>query len=149
MKKSALCLTALLLLASALPAIDVGVIAGPISKPANLAYGLSFGTGFPVPFMKLEFELYKISDEPAKSMSAAVKFRAKLGAFSPYAAIGAGTEFDRISLHLKDDYNGYTFLALGAHLHLAPLLSLRFDARILHFAAHSRARISGGVFLHL
>lgn len=149
MKQRTLALMVLLLLATALPAIDLGVIAGPVSKPANLAYGLSLGTGFPVPFIKLEFELYKISDEPAKSASAAVKFRAKLGVLSPYVAVGAGTQFEKISLHLKDDYDGYTFLAVGAHLHLAPLLSLRFDARFLHFVAGARTRLTGGVFLHL
>lgn len=151
MKRNLLLMIFLLgIISFTLPAIEAGIIAGPINHGSNMTYGLSFGSGFPVPFLKLEFELYKISDETAKSMSAAIKFRTKLGSFSPYATLGIGTQFAKISFRFKEDYDGYLFLGLGAHLHLAPLISLRADVRFLHFAARlNRTRISGGVFLHL
>jgi hypothetical protein len=149
--KRMLCLLAVLgLAATALPAIEAGLIAGPINHETSMAYGFSVGSGFPVPFLKLEFELYKISDESVKSMSGAIKFRTKLGPLSPYAALGVGAQFGKLSFRFKQDYDGYSFLALGTHLHMSPMVSLRFDIRFLQFAANlNRTRISGGVFLHL
>ncbi len=150
MKKTLAAFACLFVAVAALPAVEAGLFIGPVNHPSNLALGASFGTGFFVPLMKLEFEIYKISDEPARSMSAALKIRPKLGNLAPYAALGLGAQFSRLSLHFKEDYDGYTFLALGAHLHLVKLLSLRADVRFLHFAAGmNRTRITGGVFLHL
>lgn len=129
-------------------ALDLGVIAGSISRPSSFTYGLSAGSGAIVPMLKFEFEGCRISETGWNSLSAAIKIRPKFGVFAPYAVLGAGGEFEKLNFHFSD-YNFYTFIGGGFHLFFTSMFSLRADLRFLHLPDADRVRISGGFFIHL
>ncbi len=129
-------------------ALDAGLIAGSIRQPSGFFYGLSAGSGTFVPMLKFEFEGYRISETGWNSLSAAVKFRPKFGSFAPYAALGAGGEFEKLNFKFSD-YNFYTFIGGGFHLFFTSMFSLRADLRFLHFSDLNKTRISAGIFIHL
>lgn len=141
-------LTALLLLCLRLPAVELGLAAGSLSRPSSFGYGLSFGSGAFVPLVFLEFEGWRIDEGGRKQLSAAVKLRPKLGAFAPYAVLGAGSEFQTLSLRFSEQ-DFFTFAGGGLHLFLSGMLSLRADLRFLHLPYGNRFRASGGIFVHL
>jgi len=141
-------LLALLLLAAAAPALDLGAIAGSQSDANGFVFGLSLGSGTVVPLLKLEFEGMRLPDAGGNALSAALKLRPKFGAFAPYAVLGAGAEFARLNLHFGD-YGFYTFIGGGFHYFLAAMFSLRADIRFLNLPAGGKTRLSGGLFLHL
>ena len=148
MIKKTIFLTACLLLASHISALDAGLIGGSISQPSSFFYGLSAGSGTIVPMVKFEFEGYKIRESGLNSLSAAVKFRPKFGSFAPYAFLGAGSEFEKLNFRFSE-YNFYSMVGGGFHIFFSSMFSLRFDLRFLHFSDIDKSRVSGGVFLHL
>ena len=148
MIKKALCLAGLFSLCLNSLALDLGLVAGSISRPSSFTYGVSVGSGTIVPMLKFEFEGCRISETGWNSLSAAVKFRPKFGIFAPYAVLGAGGEFEKLNFKFSE-YNFYTFIGGGFHLFFTSMLSLRADLRFLHLPDADRTRISGGIFLHL
>jgi hypothetical protein len=136
-----LCLNAL--------ALDAGFIAGSVTQPGSFFYGLSFGSGTFVPLVKFEFEGWRIQKSGMNNLSAAVKLRPSLGKFAPYALLGAGTLFERLTFHFGSDYEFYTFIGGGLHVFFTSMFSLRADLRFLHFKDANQTRISGGFFIHL
>ena len=129
-------------------ALDAGLIAGSVSRPSSFFYGLSFGSGTIIPMLKFEFEGWWIKETGMNTLSAAVKFRPSLGKFAPYAVLGGGGEFEKLTFHFSE-YEFYTFVGGGLHLFFTSMFSLRFDLRFLHFSAVNQTRISGGFFIHL
>lgn len=148
MIKKSLAASVLLLLALQAPAFELGLAAGSISKPASLGYGLSFSSGAFVPLVFLEFEGWRIDEGGLKQLSAGVKLRPKLGSFSPYAIVGAGSEFRTLSLRFSEQ-DFFTFVGGGLHLYLSGMLSLRGDLRLQHLPYGNRFRASAGLFIHL
>ena len=148
MIKKALCLAGLFSLCLSSFALDLGLVAGSISRPSSFTYGVSVGSGTIVPMLKFEFEGCRISETGWNSLSAAVKFRPKFGIFAPYAVLGAGGEFEKLNFKFSE-YNFYTFIGGGFHLFFTSMLSLRADLRFLRLPDADRTRISGGIFLHL
>jgi hypothetical protein len=138
----------LLLLALQLPAFELGLAAGSISRPAGLCYGLSFSSGAFVPLVFLEFEGWRLDEGGLKQLSAGVKVRPKLGSFSPYAIVGAGSEFRTLSLRFSEQ-DFFTFVGGGLHLYLSGMLSLRGDLRLQRLPSGNRFRASAGLFIHL
>jgi len=147
MIKKALCLAGLFSLCLNSFALDLGLVAGSISRPSSFTYGVSVGSGTIVPMLKFEFEGCRISETGWNSLSAAVKFRPKFGIFAPYAVLGAGGEFEKLNFKFSE-YNFFTFIGGGFHLFFTSMLSLRADLRFLHLPDADRTRISGGIFLH-
>lgn len=129
-------------------ALDAGLIAGSISQPSSFFYGLSIGSGTIIPMLKFEFEGCRIKETGMNALSAAVKLRPAFGKFAPYAVLGAGGEFEKLTFHTSE-YEFYTFFGGGLHIFFTSMFSLRFDLRFLHFSAVDQTRISGGLFLHL
>jgi hypothetical protein len=148
MSKKTVLLAGLLCLGLNTFALDIGLIAGSVSQPSSFFYGLSFGSGTIIPMLKFEFEGCRIQESGMNTLSAAVKFRPKFGRFAPYAVLGAGGEFEKLTFHFSQ-YDFYTFVGGGLHLFFTSMFSLRFDLRFLHFSALNQTRISGGIFLHL
>lgn len=144
-----LILAAFLLAGQSLQAINLGVMAGSVSKPSQSFWGFSGQMGMIVPVLKLDFEWARYSGDPdTNAMTAGIMVRPKLGKISPFGVLGVGTEFDTISFEFSR-YNSYSFFGFGVHLFLMDIMSLRADARFLHFTDHSRFRISAGLFVHL
>ncbi|MEI6614643.1 MAG: hypothetical protein WCL37_07080 [Chrysiogenales bacterium] len=137
-----------LLLALHASALDAGFVAGSISQPASFFFGLSAGMGLFVPMLKFEFEGYKLKESELNSLSAAAKFQPKFGRFAPYIFLGAGSEFTKLNFHFSE-YHFYTMTGGGLHIFFSSMFSLRFDLRFLHFSDSDRARVSGGIFIHL
>jgi hypothetical protein len=137
-----------LLLAVNASALEVGLIAGSISRPTSFCYGLSAGFGIIVPTLKFEFEGYRFGGSAMNSLSVAVKFRPKFGKFAPYVLLGAGGNFEKLDFHFSE-YSFYTMMGCGLHILFSSLFSLRFDGRLLLFSGSNNIRISGGVFFHL
>jgi len=129
-------------------ALDAGLIAGSVSQPSSFFYGLSIGSGTIIPMLKFEFEGFRVKETGWNSLSAAVKFRPAFGKFAPYAVLGAGGEFEKLTFHFSE-YEFYTFVGGGLHLFFTSMFSLRFDLRFLHFSEVNQTRISGGFFIHL
>lgn len=148
MTRRCLFLAALLLAAVSAPALDLGVAAGSLSRPRSFYYGLSLGSGTVVPLLKLEFEGGRVAATDMNSLSAALKLRPKFGALAPYAVLGAGAEFARLTLRFKE-YDFYTFYGAGIHFFPAAMISLRADLRFLNLPAGGKTRVSGGLFVHL
>ena len=146
-RKTAL-LAGLLILCLDAFALDLGLIAGSISRPASFFYGLSAGSGTIVPMLKFEFEGYRIRETGWNSLSAAVKLRPKFGKLAPYAVLGAGGEFEKLNFRFSE-YKFYTYIGGGLHLFFTSMFSLRFDLRFLHLPDANKTRISGGFFIHL
>lgn len=136
--------------------VEVGVTGGAMSKKidSGFHYGLALTTGFLVPMVKFEFEVYKMKENVAtvatkdKTLCVGVKLRPKLGKFAPYAIIGVGGEFDSFGLVLGD-YHKFTFFGGGCHLFLIDMLSIRADIRYMHFSDMNKTRFSAGAFLHI
>ncbi len=148
MIKKILFASVLLLLALHVPAFELGLAGGSISRPAGFCYGLSFSSGAFVPLVFLEFEGWRIDEGGRKQLTAGVKLRPKLGAFSPYAVLGAGSEFRTLSLRFSEQ-DFFTFVGGGLHVYLSGMLSLRGDLRLQHLPYGNRFRASGGIFIHL
>lgn len=129
-------------------AFEAGLIAGSVSQPASFFYGLSVGSGTIIPMVKFEFEGWRFKETGMSTLSAAVKFRPAFGKFAPYALLGAGGAFEKLTFHFSE-YEFYTFAGGGLHLYFTSMFSLRFDLRFLHFSELNQTRISGGLFLHL
>ncbi len=132
-------------------AFEIGAIGGTITNPSHSVYGVSGGMGMLVPMIKFELELYRIHGaefpEFSNVITGAVKFRPKLGKFSPYAVLGAGAEFDSLGFDF-DDYAKFTFIGGGVHYNITGMLSLRGDVRFMNYSGYNRTRISGGLFIH-
>lgn len=148
MNKKMLLLAIILLCALSASALDLGLVAGSLSRPSGFFYGFSVGSGTIVPILKLEFEGYRISATGRNSLSVAVKLRPKFGAVAPYAVLGAGTEFAKLNFRFSE-YDAYTFIGGGIHYFLTSMISLRADVRFLNLPAADKTRISGGFFIHL
>lgn len=148
MSKKTLLFAFILLCALSSPALDLGLVAGSVSRPASFFYGISAGSGTIVPMLKFEFEGCRVSETGWNSLSAAVKFRPKFGIFAPYAVLGAGGEFEKLNFRFSD-YEFYTFIGGGFHVFFNSMISLRADLRFLNFSSADRTRISGGFFIHL
>ncbi len=153
MKKIAIFTVLSLVLATGLFSIELGLIGGNISNPSHGFYGLSSGSGFFVPMLKIEFELYRKTktEDPefANTASAGIKFRPGFGPFMPYAVVGVGAEFKKFTLDFgKDKYDFFTFIGGGVHYKVAGMISLRADIRFLNFSDYNRTRLSAGVFFH-
>jgi len=148
MIKRAFILSVILFLCLDAQALDLGVIAGSISRPSSFCYGLSIGSGTFLPLLKLEFEGTRAKESARNSLSAAVKIRPKFGRLAPYVLLGAGGEFARLNFRFSE-YDFYTFVGGGLHVLFESLFSLRVDVRFLHFSQINQTRISGGVFVHL
>jgi hypothetical protein len=148
MIKKVFFLAVILFSALDLSALDLGLIAGSISQPSSFCYGFSIGSGTIVPMLEFELEGFRIREPGVNNLNAAVKLRPKFGRFTPYALLGAGSEFEKLNFHFSD-YDFYTFFGGGLHVFLNSLVSLRFDMRFLHISDLNRTRISGGVFIHL
>jgi hypothetical protein len=145
-----LALAFLVLAAAPVRAIDFGLIAGTQSNgtTSGLFYGLSSNTGMIVPLIKMEWEGYRYSELEGYTVTVAAKLKPQFGAFSPYAAVGVGVDFTAITFDFSQ-YSSFSFLAFGLHIYLAPMLSLRGDARFQYFSAVTRNRFSAGIFIHL
>jgi len=148
MIKKALCLAGLFSLCLNCFALDLGLVAGSISRASSFTYGISAGSGTIVPMLKFEFEGCRIRESAWNSLSAAVKFRPKFGIFAPYAVLGAGGEFEKLNFKFSE-YNFFTFIGGGFHLFFTSMFSLRADLRFLHLPTADRTRISAGIFIHL
>ena len=130
-------------------AINLGVIAGTVSKPTHSFWGVSGQMGLIVPTLKLEIEWMRSNDEQGiNGLTAGIMIRPKFGSISPYGVFGVGTEFDSISFQFSR-YDSFSFLGFGAHLFLMDVLSLRADLRFQNFAERKRFRFSAGLFVHL
>jgi hypothetical protein len=127
---------------------ELGLIGGTQSNPSNTVYGLSMGSGFLIPMVKLEIEGIKLGDSGYKMLTGGIKFRPRLGIISPYAIVGAGSEFDSFSFSFSQ-YNNFTFFGVGAHVHLMYLVSLRGDIRFFNYSDYNRTRFTAGIFVHL
>ena len=153
-KKMALFTVAIIVCSYAvhLHAIEVGALAGNITNPSRLNYGFSVGMGFLAPMVKFEIEAYRLADTEAlelrNAITGGVKFRPRFGKFAPYAVVGFGAEFKRISLDF-DKYESFTFLGGGLHIFVTGMISLRGDIRFLNYSGYNRTRLSAGLFLHL
>lgn len=138
--------------------LEVGLTGGAMSKKidSGFHYGLAVTTGFLVPMVKFEFEVYKMKENVAtaavagkeKALCVGVKFRPKLGSFAPYAIVGVGGEFDKFGFDFGD-YHKFTFIGGGCHFFLMDMLSIRADIRVMHFKDMNKTRFSAGVFLHI
>jgi hypothetical protein len=145
-------MTAMLFMCStALYSFEIGLIGGRLTKPSHNLYGVSGGMGMFVPMLKLEVEIYRLSGvdyfEYPNGVTIGIKFRPKLGKFSPYAVIGIGADFDTLGFQL-DEYEKFTFIGGGVHFHVAGMLSLRGDVRFLNYTGYNRTRLTAGVFIH-
>ncbi len=138
----------MILLSFSLHAVDFGFIAGKNSKPSASTWGISAGSGFFVPLVKLEFELLNQKDLGLKDVSVGLKVRKKIGKFAPYAVIGAGAKFETFSITFKD-YDYFTFIGGGTHFYIMDLFSLRFDLRYQSYSEINNVRLSAGVFVHI
>ncbi|HLP61740.1 MAG TPA: outer membrane beta-barrel protein [Candidatus Deferrimicrobium sp.] len=135
---------------------EAGVTGGAMSKKidSGFHYGLAVTSGFLIPMVKFEFELYKMKENVAtvatkeKALCVGVKFRPKLGNFAPYVIVGVGGEFDKFGLDLGD-YHKFTFIGGGCHFFIIDMLSVRGDIRFMHFSDMDKTRFSAGVFLHI
>jgi hypothetical protein len=137
-----------LLMALNASALEVGLIAGSSSQPESFLYGLSAGFGVIVPMLKFELEGYRLDGPEKNRLGASVKFRPQFGKFAPYALLGAGAEFARISFEFSG-YSFYTMMGCGLQILFSRLFSLRVDLRFLAISGVHDTRISGGVFVHL
>lgn len=143
-----LLLTAVVFFIKTAPAVELGVIGGPMTNPQSFAYGFSVGSGMILPILKIEFEGFRVINETDNILTAGIKLRPKLGKIAPYGIIGAGVRFQRLNF----DFNAYrffTFFGGGLHFYVADMLSLRLDIRWLDHGEDNRFRFSVGLFLHL
>jgi hypothetical protein len=127
---------------------ELGLIGGKISNPSEAFFGISGGSGFLFPMVKLEVEYWKLADTDFKALSGGIKFRPRFGMVSPYAVLGVGSEFGTFDFKFSD-YNNFSFLGFGVHLHFIQVASLRIDVRFLNYSGYNRTRFSGGIFLQL
>ncbi len=146
--KTVLCFVCISVCSLSLHSFELGLIAGSESNPSETVYGFSMGSGFLVPLVKLEIEGVKLGDSGYKMLSGGIKFRPRLGIFSPYAIVGAGSEFESFSFKFSQ-YNNFTFFGIGTHVHLMYLISLRGDIRFYNYPDYNRTRFSAGIFIHL
>ncbi|MCU0286198.1 MAG: outer membrane beta-barrel protein [Acidobacteria bacterium] len=135
---------------------EVGITGGAMSRKidSGFHYGLGVTTGFLIPMIKFDIELYKMKEnvgtavDKEKAISIGVKFRPKLGNFAPYVIVGIGGEFDKFTLDFGD-YHKFTFIGGGLHFFIVDMLSIRGDIRTMHFSDMNKTRFSAGVFLHI
>jgi len=150
-KKYALVLSLLIMFSTGLLGIEVGIFAGSVSKPKHNLAGLSVGTGFMVPMLKLEAEYYKMTNvsllELPKAISIGVKVRPRFGSLAPYGIVGIGMEFDKFNFKSSES-DKFSFIGGGLHFYITGMVSLRGDVRLLHFKYGNRTRVTGGVFIH-
>lgn len=128
-------------------ALNLGFMAGTVSKPSRTFWGVSGQMGMIVPALKLEFEWMRFPQEERYSLHGGIMFRPKTGRFSPYGVVGVGTSYDKIGSMFKRD-NNYLYFGFGSHLFLVSLLSVRADLRFIHYKEDHDFRISGGLFVH-
>lgn len=149
-----------LVLSTSLMGMEFGAYAGTLNESGTTLLGLSLDSGFLVPMLKLETEFYFFTapERTGKVLTAGLKIRPKFGKISPYAVVGVGTEMERLDLsQAKDRY--FTFVGGGLSIKIAPMLSVRLDAR---FQRHGKTvssapltkvvnftRFSGGLFLRI
>jgi hypothetical protein len=137
--------------AGSLFSFEVGLIGGTISNPSHTVYGISGGSGMFVPMLKLEVEFVKVREpellEYPNIMTLAVKFRPKLGKFSPYGMLGVGAAYDSFGFDFGE-YDKFTFVGGGVHYYIAGMLSIRGDIRFMNYSGYNRTRLTGGVFVH-
>ncbi|MCP4146579.1 MAG: porin family protein [bacterium] len=152
-----------------LSAMEAGLTVGTLGKTdgTGLNYGISGGMGTIIPMLKFEAGLYRIKKPgiegteadtgvteenpiPFKPnvFTAGLKFRPKFGRFAPYAIVGLGWEFEKVSLRFSL-HNKFTFIGGGLHVFLMDMVSVRGDIRLLNFSEATKTRFSAGVFLHL
>lgn len=149
MKKRILIGVSILFLFSAsLFSLELGLIVGSSTNPAEAIYGISAGSGFIVPLLKFEFEYYNLADRKYEALTAGVKLRKRFRKFAPYGIIGVGSEFDNITFKF-DKYETFFFVGGGLHLYIGSILSLRADIRFLNFSDTNKTRLSVGAFFHL
>lgn len=135
--------------------VEVGLTGGAMSKKidSGFHYGLALTSGFLVPMIKFEFEVYKMKEnvvtaaDKNKAICVGVKFRPKFGKFAPYAIVGVGGEFDDFNFDFSN-YHKFTFIGGGCHIFLMEMFSLRADIRSMHFSDMNKTRFSAGAFLH-
>ncbi len=151
----------LLVVSSAsLAGMQFGAYVGTLNEAGTTLLGLSLDSGFLIPMLKLETEFYFFTapERTGKVLTAGLKLRPKFGKISPYAVVGVGTELQRLDLSMaKDRY--FTFVGGGMSIKVAPMLSIRLDAR---FQQHGKSltktpmleavnftRFSAGVFVSI
>lgn len=149
MKKVIIALSIMLVFSMGLYSFEVGVIGGTLTKPSHNLYGLSGSMGLFVPMLKLEFEVWRYTsvDYPAYNNGGTlgIKFKPKLGKFSPFAVVGIGADFDTIGFQF-DEYDKYTFIGGGVYLKIAAMISVRGDIRFFNYTGYNRVRLTAGVF---
>ncbi len=128
-------------------ALNLGFMAGTVSKPSRTFWGVSGQMGMIVPALKLELEWMRFPEDEMFNLHAGIMFRPKTGKFSPYGVLGVGTSYDKIGNMFKRD-NNYVYFGFGSHLFLISLLSVRADLRFLNYKDDHYFRISGGLFVH-
>jgi len=128
--------------------LEFGIIGGNTSNPSETTFGFSAGFGFIVPLVKMEVEYYNLNDRAYEALTAGVKLRKKLGKLAPYAVIGVGAEFEKVTFRTSE-YNSFLFVGGGAHLFLNSLISFRADIRFLNFSGKNKTRLTLGAFFHL
>lgn len=133
---------------SSLFSFDMGFFAGMNTKPSHFIYGFSGSSGFLLPMMNFEVEIYNISNSEYNAITGGIKFRPKLGKISPYGVIGFGTEYKKFNFKFSE-YRGFSFIGGGIHFFMVDMFSFRCDIRFTNFSQRSDVRLSGGLFLHL
>jgi hypothetical protein len=128
--------------------IELGLMGGKMGTPSELGYGISSGFGLFIPLLKTEIEWFRLSESQRNAFSVSVKLRPKLGKFSPFVAVGVGTEFKKIGFDF-DSFDWFSLIGGGIYYYFSGLFSFRLDFRFQNFSDRSRLRIGLGVFFHL
>jgi hypothetical protein len=138
----------ILLFSLNLLSVELGLIGGKMSNPSEFNYGLSGGFGLFIPFLKMELEFGPLSESELNVLTAALKIRHKFGKLAPFAAVGVGTQFEKLGFDF-DQYEFFTSIGGGVHLYFASLFSVRVDIRFQNFSDRNRIRFGAGIFFHL
>lgn len=136
------------LAASALQGVELGVIGGPVGNPQTFVYGFSVGSGLIVPMLKIEFEGFRLINEPGNYLTVGVKLRPKIGKIAPYGVLGAGVGFDRLNFNF-DEYRFFTLYGFGTYLFMGDILAFRVDIRWIDLSAGNRFRLTAGIYLSI
>jgi hypothetical protein len=147
-KRILIFISILFIFAASLFSLELGLIAGSITKPSEAIYGISACSGIIIPLLKFEVEYYNLADRKFEALTTGVKLRKRFRKFAPYGVVGVGSEFDNLTFNF-DKYETFFFVGGGIHLYVGGFLSLRADIRFLNFSDTNKTRLSVGAFFHL
>jgi hypothetical protein len=137
-----------LILSVNLMSVELGLIGGKMTNPSEFTYGLSGGSGLFFPLLKMEIEFTPLTESDANVLTASLKIRPKFGKFAPFAAVGAGVQFEKLNFDFGE-YEFFTSIGGGLHMYFGGLFSIRLDVRFQNFSDRNRIRFGVGAFFHI